>query len=303
MAVGANEFRAGYVAIVGEPNVGKSTLMNALLNQKISIVTSKPQTTRQRVFGILSNDDAQIVFLDTPGLIKPKYLLHEKMLSSAEAALKDADIILVLTEISRGGHLPREVEQLAIQKYTTKPILLVINKVDTVYKPTVLPTIAEFSRRPEFKEVIPISALQRDNLDDLLKTLTSYLPVHVAFYPTDIVSNSTERFFVSEFIREKVFEQFQDEIPYSTAVEIREYREREAGKTYINADIVVERESQKGILIGAKGEALKNVGKAAREEIERFLEHAVFLELRVKVKEHWREREALLNNYGYSSVS
>jgi GTPase len=299
----SSEFRAGYVAIVGEPNVGKSTLMNALLNQKISIVTPKPQTTRQRVLGILSTDEAQIVFLDTPGLIKPKYLLHERMLSSAESALNDADIILIMTEASRGAHLPREVEQLAIQKYPTKPILLVINKVDSVYKPSILPAMDEFSRRTEFKEVIPISALQRDNLDDLLKTLVKYLPVHEPFYPTDIVSDSTERFFVSEFIREKVFEQFQEEIPYSTAVEIREYREREEGKTYINADIVVERESQKGILIGAKGEALKKVGQAARQAIEEFLEHEVFLELRVKVKEHWREREALLNSYGYSVKS
>ena len=303
MAGVPGEFRAGYVAIVGEPNVGKSTLMNALLNQKISIVTPKPQTTRQRILGILSNDDAQIVFLDTPGLIKPKYLLHERMLNSAESALNDADIILVMTEASRGAQLPREVEQLAIQKYSTKPILLIINKADTVYKPAILPTIAEFSKRAEFKEVIPISALKRDNLDDLLKTLMQYLPIHEPFYPTDIVSNSTERFFVSEFIREQVFEQFQDEIPYSTAVEIREYREREEGKTYINADIVVERESQKGILIGAKAEALKKVGQAARVQIEAFLEHQVFLELRVKVKEHWRERDALLNSYGYSASS
>jgi len=301
MAIVPNEFRAGYVAIVGEPNVGKSTLMNALLNQKISIVTPKPQTTRQRILGILSTDEAQIVFLDTPGLITPKYLLHEKMLNSAESALNDADIILVMTEVSRGTHLPREVERLAVEKFSTKPMMLVINKVDTVYKPTVLPMIAEFSQRAVFKEVMPVSALQRDNLDDLLRTLVKYLPVHKPFYPTDIVSNSSERFFVSEFIREKVFEQFQEEIPYSTAVEIREYHEREAGKTYINADIVVERESQKGILIGAKGEALKKVGQAAREEIEGFLEHEVFLELRVKVREHWREREALLNNYGYSA--
>jgi GTP-binding protein Era len=208
-----------------------------------------------------------------------------------------------MTEASRGAHLPREVEQLAIQKYRAKPILLVINKVDAVYKPSILPAMDEFSRRTEFKEVIPISALQRDNLDDLLKTLVQYLPVHEPFYPTDIVSDSTERFFVSEFIREKVFEQFQEEIPYSTAVEIREYREHGEGKTYINADIVVERESQKGILIGAKGEALKNVGQTARKAIEEFLEHEVFLELRVKVKEHWREREALLNSYGYSVKS
>lgn len=303
MPAGPSEFRAGFVAIVGEPNVGKSTLLNALLDQKISIVTPKPQTTRQRILGILNIDGAQIVFLDTPGLIKPKYLLQERMVNSAESALRDADVILVMTEVARGTRLPREVEEMAIRKQAGKPILLVVNKVDTVYKPLVLPTIAQFSARNEFREIIPVSALQRDNLDDLLKTLVNYLPVHEPFYPTDIVSDATERFFVAEFIREKVFEQFQEEVPYSTAVEIREYREREGGKTYINADIVVERDSQKGILIGTKGEALKKVGKAARDEIEKFLEHEVFLELRVKVREHWREREAFLRNFGYSSKS
>ena len=303
MSESSIEFKAGYVAIVGEPNVGKSTLMNSLLNQKISIVTPKPQTTRQRVLGILSRDDAQIVFLDTPGLIKPKYLLHQKMLSSAEAALNDADVIVVMTEVSRGTMIPAEVEKLVLKKYAAKPILLVINKVDAVYKPEILPTMAEFSQRSEFKEVIPISALKQDNLDDLLKTLLRYLPVHEPFYPTDIVSDSPERFFVSEFIREKVFEQFSEEIPYSTAVEITEFKEREAGKTYISADIVVERESQKGILIGKGGEALKLVGQAARREIELFLQHPVFLELRVKVREHWRERESLLKSYGYTAGS
>jgi GTP-binding protein Era len=302
MADTSNEFKAGYVAIVGRPNVGKSTLMNALLKQKISIVTSKPQTTRQRVLGILSTDNAQVVFLDTPGLIKPKYLLHEKMLSSAESALNDADVIIVLTEVTFGASLPSEVDTLVLQKHTSKPILLVINKVDTVYKPEILPTIAEFSNRGIFKEIIPVSALKEQNLDDLLTTLVRYLPVHEPFYPTDIVSDSPERFFVAEFIREKVFDQFSEEIPYSTAVEIREYRENEGGKTYINADIVVERESQKRILIGTKGEALKSVGQAARQEIEGFLQHAVFLELRVKVREHWRERDALLKSYGYSNT-
>jgi len=301
MSAGSNEFRAGYVAIVGEPNVGKSTLMNALLNQKISIVTPKPQTTRQRVLGILSNDRAQIIFLDTPGLIKPQYLLQERMVSSAQSALDDADVILVMTEVSRGPRLPREVEDLTVRKFPGKPIFLVINKVDAVYKPNVLPLIAEFTKRNVFKEVIPISALRNDNLDDLLKTVIGYLPIHEPLYPTDIVSDSTERFFVSEFIREKVFEQFHEEIPYSTAVEIREFHERENGKTFISADIVVERNSQKGILIGSKGEALKKVGETARDEIEDFLEREVFLELRVKVREHWREREALLNSYGYSA--
>jgi GTP-binding protein Era len=303
MTGSAAAFKAGYVAIVGEPNVGKSTLMNALLNQKISIVTSKPQTTRNRVLGILSRDDAQIVFLDTPGLIKPKYLLHEKMLSSADAALNDADVIIVMTEVERKARLPVEIDKLVLQKYSRKPILLVINKVDSIYKPEILPIMAEFAQRAHFKEVIPVSALKQDNLDDLVKTLLQYLPEHEPFYPTDIVSDSPEKFFVAEFIREKVFEQFTEEIPYSTAVEIREFKEREEGKTFISADIVVERDSQKGILIGAKGEALKKIGQAARAEIEEFLQHPVFLDLHVKVREHWREREELLRSYGYTASS
>lgn len=303
MTGSATAFKAGFVAIVGEPNVGKSTLMNALLNQKISIVTSKPQTTRNRVLGILSRDDAQIVFLDTPGLIKPKYLLHEKMLSSADAALNDADVIIVMTEVDRKARLPLEIDKLVLQKYSKKPILLVINKVDSIYKPEVLPIMAEFAQRSQFKEVIPVSALKQDNLDDLMTTLLRFLPKHEPFYPTDIVSDSPERFFAAEFIREKVFEQFTEEIPYSTAVEIREFKEREGGKTFISADIVVERDSQKGILIGSKGAALKKIGQAARAEIEEFLQHPVFLELHVKVREHWREREELLRSYGYTANS
>ncbi len=302
MSAGVHGFKAGYVAIVGEPNVGKSTLMNALLKQKISIVTAKPQTTRQRVLGILSTDEAQVVFLDTPGLIKPKYLLHEKMLSSAQSALQDADIIVVMTDVNRGTRLPIEVEEIAIKKHSEKPHILVMNKVDTVYKPMILPAIAEFSKRGIFRDIVPISALKEDNLDDLLKTMLGYLPAHEPFYPTDIVSDAPERFFVAELIREKVFEQFSDEIPYSTAVEIREYREKEQGKTYIDADVVVERESQKGIVIGTGGEALKKVGQAARKEIEEFIEHPVFLNLHVKVREHWREKEELLRSYGYSRI-
>jgi GTP-binding protein Era len=296
-------FRAGYVAIVGEPNVGKSTLMNALLDQKISIVTSKPQTTRNRVLGILSRDDAQIVFLDTPGLITPKYLLHEKMVRSAEAALNDADVILVMTDVQRKTLLPSEVKSLVLQKHAQKPILLVVNKMDSIYKPEALPMIQEFFNMGVFKEIIPVSALRRENLDDLMTTLLNYVPMHEPFYPTDIVSDAPERFFVAEFIREKVFESFSEEIPYSTAVEIREYKERESGKTYINADIIVERDSQKGILIGKKGDALKKVGQEARVEIEAFLQHPVFLDLHVKVRAHWREREELLKNYGYDNKS
>lgn len=294
-------FRAGYVAIVGEPNVGKSTLLNALLGQKISIVTSKPQTTRQRVLGILSREDAQIVFLDTPGLLQPKYLLHEVMVRSAQSALADADVILLLTEVGRGTVLPDVVGQALEQGALGKTLFLVINKVDTVPRDQVLPVIAHFAGEGKFKEIIPVSALKGENLEDLLTTVVREMPLHPPLYPPDIVSESPERFFVAELIREAIFEQFHEEIPYSTAVAITEFKEREAGKTFINADIVVERSSQKGILIGAKGAALKKVGQSSRRSIEQFLGRPVFLELHVKVRERWRESEGWLRKLGYSA--
>jgi GTPase len=295
------KYKAGYVAIVGEPNVGKSTLLNALLEQKISIVTNKPQTTRQRVLGILSREDAQIIFLDTPGLLKPKYLLHKEMVKHAESALADADIILVMIDAARKTELPEEVSLRVLPLYKTKPVFLIINKADKVNKIELLPIIQTFAQKMQFKEIIPVSALKRDNLDAILKTIIQYLPEHDAFYPKDIVSEYPERFFVAEFLREKLFEKFREEIPYSTAVEIREFKERESGKTLINADIIVERESQKGIVIGRKGEALKEIGTEARKEIENFLQHGVFLELHVKVREKWRENETIIRQLGYHS--
>lgn len=295
-----NTFRCGYVAIVGEPNVGKSTLLNALLNQKLSIVSARPQTTRQRVLGILSTDEVQVVFLDTPGLLKPKYLLHEKMVHSANLALRDADVVLLLTEASRGIELPAVVEQAIAGIGEDKKLLLIINKVDTVQRQAVLPTIEHFARSGRFADIIPISALKGENLPDLLKTIVQYLPVHPPFYPADSVSEQPERFFAAELIREKIFELFREEVPYSTAVQIIDYKERELGKTYISADIVVERDSQKGILIGKGGTALKNIGQRARVDIEQMVGRPVFLELHVKVREKWRENEAFLKRLGYS---
>jgi GTP-binding protein Era len=295
-----NAHKAGYVAIVGEPNVGKSTLLNALLNQKLSIVSARPQTTRQRVLGILSTDDAQVVFLDTPGLLQPKYLLHEKMVHSAHMALQDADIVLLLTEASRGTELPPVVEQTVAGIGEDKKLVLVINKVDTVQRQAVLPVIEHFARSGKFADIIPISALKGENLPDLLKTIVQYLPEHPAFYPPDSVSEQPERFFAAELIREKIFELFREEVPYSAAVQIIDFKEREVGKTYVNADIIVERDSQKGILIGKGGAALKRIGQRARVDIEQMVGRPVFLELHVKVREKWRENEALLKRLGYS---
>ncbi|MFH0991877.1 MAG: GTPase Era [bacterium] len=294
------QFKSGYVAIIGEPNVGKSTLLNALLQQKLSIVTPKPQTTRQRVLGILSTKTCQIIFLDTPGLLNPRYLLQKKMMLSAELAINDADLILVMTDLSHGLELPEPVEQILQRSRGIKECLLVINKIDIDDKKAALPMIDAFSQRNQFTEIIPISALKLENLDDLLKTIERKLPEHPPYYPLDEISEQPERFFVAELIREKIFEMFWEEIPYSTAVEILEFKERAVGKTLIRADIIVERDSQKGILIGKRAEALKTLGEQARGAIESFIQKPVFLELHVKVKEKWRENEAQLKRLGYS---
>jgi len=294
-----HQYRAGYVTIVGEPNVGKSTLLNALLKQKISIVTPKPQTTRQRILGILSESDVQIVFLDTPGLLKPKYLLQKNMVRAADVALADADVIVVMVEVSNGTELSPIIAEQVIERFKDTPILLAINKVDTIAKLQVLPIMDAMNRLGVFKEIIPMSASKDLNLDDFLQTVKSYLPNHPPLYPEDIVSDHPERFFAAEFIREEVFRKFRDEVPYSTAVEIRDFKERERGKIFISADIIVERDSQKAILIGKRGEALKNVGSAARNQIEKFIGRDVYLDLHVKVAENWRKKKDWLHRLGY----
>jgi GTPase len=300
MLMSNGDFRAGYVAIVGEPNVGKSTLLNALLHQKISIVTRKPQTTRQRVLGILTQEDSQVVFLDTPGLISPQYLLQEKMRQAARRALADADVILVLTEVSKGTELPAIVTEEVLGNFSSKPVILAINKVDLIDRILLLPMIDRFSQLHPIKEVVPLSALKNENVETLIPILTRFLPVHPPFYPPEMVSEHPERFFVAEFIREKIFDQFREEIPYSVAVEIREFKERSGGKSFISADILVERDSQKGILIGKKGAALKKVGEKARADIELFLGRPVFIDLHVKVRDKWRQNEQVLRRLGYT---
>lgn len=294
-------FRCGYVAIIGEPNVGKSTLMNGLIGQKLSIVTPKPQTTRHKILGILSTNECQMIFLDTPGIIKPKYLLHEAMMAVASSALNDADVVLFMIDAldpKLGIDLAHE-EAFSKLKGLQKPVFLVINKADAVNKVAILPVIEFYSRAFEFKEIFPISALKLDGTDGLVKAVLRELPVHPAFFPPDSVSNLNERFFVAEIIREKIFQKYQQEIPYSTAVQIIDFKEREEGKTFIRADIYVERDSQKGILIGRDGTALKQIGRWARKDIEEFLQHPVFLELHVKVREDWREDAEWLTRFGY----
>jgi GTP-binding protein Era len=294
-------FRCGYVTIIGEPNVGKSTLMNGLLGQKISIVTNKPQTTRHRVLGILSTETHQIVFLDTPGIIKPKYLLQEVMMQFASSAITDADVLIFMIEATNpktGSDLSHE-EAFKRLEGLKRPVFLVINKVDLVPKAELLPVIDFYARQYPFTEIFPISALRMEGTEDLLSALVRELPLHPPLYPLDIASEHNERFFVSEIIREKIFLRCQEEVPYSTTVDIVEFKERGTGKWFISADVYVERDSQKGIVIGKGGSMLKEIGRVARQDIEKFLDHAVFLELRVKVRENWRGDPEWLKRLGY----
>ncbi len=295
----SSNFKAGYVALIGRPNVGKSTLMNALLGQKLSIVTPKPQTTRHRVLGILTGSDHQIIFLDTPGLLIPRYKLQEKMVKAAKTAINEADVLLAMIEpdetISEANHA-----MLSELLQTKKTIILAINKIDLIEKDKLLPMIAAYAQAFRLDEIIPISALKADGLDRLQQLLLKYLPYGLPFYPEDMITDQPERFFVAELIREKIFEKYGEEIPYSTAVAIEEFKEREQGKDYIRAVIYVERDSQKAIVIGRQGMALKQVGQIARQEIEMFLGRPVYLELFVKVKEKWRQKETALRELGFS---
>ncbi len=291
-------FKSGYVAVVGQPNVGKSTLTNAILKFPLSITTPKPQTTRHRILGIHSEENAQIIFLDTPGLIDPKYKLQDWMMKAATSALNDADVILFLVEASSKPK-NRDLDILSLLKATGRPIILVINKVDTIEKTSVLPLIDEYQRMQQFVDIVPISALEQDNVDELLKVILTQLPVGMPLFPNDIITHHPERFFVSELIREQIFQNFDDELPFSTAVVIDEFKERDGHKDFIKARIIVERQSQKKIIIGKSGQAIRKIGQNARIEIEKFLDRPVYLELFVAVREKWRKNDIFLKEFGY----
>ena len=290
-------FRSGYIAIVGRPNVGKSTLMNALLQQKLAIVSPKPQTTRHRIIGILNGENHQAIFLDTPGVIEPKYLLQETMTKTALNTMKGADLILIMVEAT--GFHPLDEKVLRFTKNCNTPKLLIINKIDKVSKDHILPLIDSFKEYDNFQEIIPISALKADGLNILLTIILSNLPEGEPFYPPDMISNEPERFFVSEIIREQILLQYSEEIPYAATVRVDEFQEKPGRKDYILAIIYVERDSQKGIIIGKGGQALKKIGKLAREGIEHFIGRPVFLELRVQVRKKWRKNASQLKRLGY----
>jgi GTP-binding protein Era len=296
--------KSGYVSIIGKPNAGKSTLMNSLLGERLSIITNKPQTTRKNILGIISDDKHQIIFLDTPGILNPAYLLQEKMVEFINQAIKDADILLVLFDIKADpqGREILENEDLlkSIEKLKAKKIA-VVNKVDLSNDAKVKNLIDKIEKSNLFDSCIAISAAGGFNVPELLQQIKDFLPEGPKYYPDDQLTTENERFFVSEIIREKIFELYQDEVPFSTEVLIDDFKERENSKDYISASIIVERETQKPIIIGKKGESIKKLGRIARASIEEFLGREVYLELFVKVKPKWRSNPNLLKNFGYST--
>ena len=294
--------KSGYVAILGLPNAGKSTLLNSLLGQKLAITNVKPQTTRKKIVGILSEKNYQIIFLDTPGILKPSYLLQEKMMEEVATSFSDADIILLLIDVKEDPLGKKTLRQAFIKenlKGGKRTIIFILNKVDLIQQKETEDRIKYFEDMNIFNLVIPISASLKFNLERLVESLIENLPEGPSYYPEDIVADEDERFFVSEIIREKVLELYREEIPYSVEVLITDFKERVEKKNFISAEIVVERDSQKSIIIGKRGEAIKKLGSIARKTIEEFLQHEVFLELRVKVRKNWRSDENQLKSFGY----
>ncbi|MEJ2103014.1 MAG: GTPase Era [Ignavibacteriaceae bacterium] len=295
--------KTGYVVILGLPNSGKSTLLNALLGQKLSIITSKPQTTRKRIRGILSEENYQMIFLDTPGILSPSYLLQEKMMEDVKTSLDDADVIIMIIDVKEDPYAENLFAQEFCKEFilkSMKPKLLVLNKVDLIQQEKVNELIKNFESQKIFEEVIPISATANFNVQRVKEEIIRFLPEGPKLFPDDQVTDENERFFVSEIIREKILEFYRDEVPYSCEVLIVDFKEREEKKGFISAEIVVEKDSQKAIIIGKGGTAIKKLGQFARESIEEFLQREVFLELRVKVRKKWRSDENLLKSFGYT---
>ncbi|BCU82413.1 GTPase Era [Polycladomyces abyssicola] len=291
-------YKSGFVALIGRPNVGKSTLMNHIIGQKVAIMSDKPQTTRNQIRGVYTDERGQIIFLDTPGIHKPKSKLGEYLVKTAQNALDEVDLVLFLVDASEGlGPGDRYITEHL--KGIKTPVFLVINKIDQVHPDDLLPLIDQYRQLHDFAEFVPISALQGNNTSTLVRLIFERLPEGPAYYPADQVTDHPERFIVGELIREKVLFLTREEVPHSVAVIVEEMKQRENGAVYVRATIYTERDSQKGILIGKRGSMLKEVGRLAREEIERLFGSKVFLDLWVKVKKDWRNEEFLLRQFGY----
>jgi GTP-binding protein Era len=289
-------FKAGFVSIVGKPNVGKSTLMNKLVGEQLSIATPKAQTTRHRIMGILNTDQYQIVYSDTPGILEPKYALHDAMMTYVKVSLEDADLILLVVELGE------KYDALLFDRFKRiqTPILLVLNKIDQAKGSQVHDKILHWKEHlPNVTMAMAVSAKNGENTDELLKTIIEMMPEHPAFFPQDEYTDRSERFFASEIIREKIFLNYEQEVPYSTEVAITEFKEEEA-IIRMRAEIFVERDSQKGIIIGKAGSALKKLGTDARKDLEVFFQKKIFLETHVKVADNWRKQQNKLRQFGYT---
>jgi GTP-binding protein Era len=286
--------RAGFVSIVGKPNVGKSSLMNKLVGENLSIITNKAQTTRHRIMGMLNGEDFQIVYSDTPGILEPKYELQKAMMSYVNVSLEDSDLILLVVELDQ----KYDEETFARLKKVNTPILLLLNKIDLGKGSAVEDKVTYWKAQLPETEIITVSAKTGENLDKVLITIKNMLPEHPAYYPKDEMTDRSERFFASEIIREKIFLNYEQEIPYSTEVSIESFKEEEK-IIRIRAILFVERDSQKGILIGKGGSSLKKVGTEARKDLEAFFDKQVFLETHVKVADNWRKEKDKLKRFGY----
>lgn len=291
-------FKSGFVTIVGRPNVGKSTLLNYIMGEKLSIVSNKPQTTRNNIQTILTGDDFQMVFVDTPGIHKPKHKLGEFMVNAAKESTKDVDLVLFLTnpcdEIGGGDKFILET-----LKNKKCPVFLVLNKVDENTQDRVAKTLEMFSKEFEFNEIIPISAIKGKNVDTLLELMKKAIPEGPKYYPDDMITDVQEKFVVSEIVREKALRILRDEVPHGIAVDILQMKQNERGTYHIEVDLICEKDSHKGIIIGKNGQTLKKIGETSRYEIEKFLRAKVNIKIWVKVRKEWRDNQNLLKELGY----
>jgi GTP-binding protein Era len=293
------KFKSGFISIIGRPNVGKSTFINRVIGQKIAIMSDKPQTTRNKVQGVLTTNDTQYIFIDTPGIHKPKHKLGDFMMKVAQNTLKEVDVILFMVNAEEGFG---RGEEFIIEKFQSvkTPIFLIINKIDRIHPDQLLEVIVSYKEKYPFAEIIPISALQGNNVETLLEQVKRYLPEGPLFYPADQVTDHPERFIVSELVREKALHLTREEVPHSLAVVLEKMeREQNRDMVHVMATIIVERDSQKGIIIGKQGKMLKEIGKRARIDIENLLGSKVFLELWVKVQKDWRNKASQLRDYGF----
>lgn len=288
--------KSGFVNIVGNPNVGKSTLMNILVGEKLSIITSKAQTTRHRILGIVNSEDYQIVYSDTPGVLKPNYKLQESMLSFSRSALSDADVLLYVTDVH--DNYEKNADFIEKVGLNPAPLILVLNKIDLIDETKLLELVDKWKQLLPRAEIFPVSALEKFNVDNLFKRIVDLLPDSPPFFDKDQLTDKPARFFVTEIIREKILLNYDKEIPYSVEVEVEQFQEDEK-LIRINAVIYVERDSQKGIVIGHGGKSLKKIGSEARKDLEAFFEKKIFLELFVKVEKDWRNRDIKLKGFGY----